>query len=213
MNQSSALSQIAKQQHDVTYFSALGKFIVEYAAAEIAVNELAWKLSGLTNEKAAIIFGKNQRLGDLGDRIRQIMRLNKQDNVIYEMVDKCITHLDKIGDERNKLVHRIVLYEQPVLFGLGGGHFRIKNALAKSSADLKDDIITLQDIQNMLLDCTIINLRISYAKDQKFFEENFSQKMSFLHLAWQHKLSPPRTQNKRSRKAPSHPRRPPSSRQ
>jgi hypothetical protein len=42
-------------REDTPYFAAVGRFIVEYAAAEAAAHLLARHLSGLSDEKARII--------------------------------------------------------------------------------------------------------------------------------------------------------------
>lgn len=66
-------------ESDTPHFEAVGRFITSYAAAEGAVHMLARRLSGLSDEKARIIFG-DMRLGDLSKRIRQMMRLDKLDS-------------------------------------------------------------------------------------------------------------------------------------
>ncbi|HEX7563032.1 MAG TPA: hypothetical protein VF396_07220, partial [Bradyrhizobium sp.] len=54
---------------DTPHYEALGRFVTTFATAEAAVHLLARHLSGLSDEKARIIFG-GMRLPDISDIIR-----------------------------------------------------------------------------------------------------------------------------------------------
>jgi hypothetical protein len=60
---------------DTPHYEAVGRFVTSYANAESAVHLLARQLSGMSDEKARIVFG-GMRLADLIDIIRHFMRID-----------------------------------------------------------------------------------------------------------------------------------------
>ena len=126
--------------------------ITAYASAEAGVHFLARYLSGLPDAKARAIFGR-MHLPDLTELIRQMMRVDEKPDDVYQEVDACLIQLKVIGDERNKLVHRMVEY--------AGSHFSVSNPLtAKSVAKIERDVFSLRNLENMNLDCQVIFLRL-----------------------------------------------------
>ena len=127
------------------YFAELGRMIAAYARAEAGVHYLARHLSGLPDAKARAIFGR-MRLPDLTDLIRQMMRINKTSDDIYQEVDACLVQLDTIAQQRHKLVHRMVEY--------AGSYLSVSNPLtAKSVVKIESDVFSLRNLENMNLDC------------------------------------------------------------
>jgi hypothetical protein len=125
--------------------------ITAYGGAEAGVHFLARYLSGLPDAKARAIFG-GMRLPDLIDRIRQMMRIDKRPDDVYQEVDACLVQLDVIADQRNKLVHRMVDY--------AGSHLNVSNPLtAKSLAAIEVDVFSDRDLINIEIDCGVIFLR------------------------------------------------------
>ena len=134
------------------YFAELGRMIAAYARAEAGVHFLVRYLSGLPDAKARAIFGR-MRLPDLTDLVRQMMRINKTSDDIYQEVDACLVQLDTIAQQRHKLVHRMVEY--------AGSYLSVSNPLtAKSLAAIENDVFSHSDLQNMNLDCRAIFLRL-----------------------------------------------------
>jgi len=102
--------------------------------------------------KARAVFG-GMRLSDLTERIRQMMRIDKRQDGIYQEVDACLVQLSVIADQRHKLVHRMVEY--------AGSHLSVSNALtAKSLAAIEADVFSERDLRNMQIDCGSIFLRL-----------------------------------------------------
>lgn len=105
------LSPPLPPKEDDPYFAALGRFIVSYANTEHDVHGLARQLSHVTDAKGRIIFS-GMRLGDLADRIRGLLQVTKASARICDEVDACLRQLGDIANERNKLVHRFVMYRK-----------------------------------------------------------------------------------------------------
>jgi hypothetical protein len=146
------LATAALSQNETRYFAELGKMITAYARAEAGVHFLARYLSGLPDTKARAVFG-GMRLSDLTERIRQMLRIDKRPDGIYQEVDACLVQLSVIADQRHKLVHRMVEY--------AGSHLSVSNALtAKSLATIEADVFSERDLRNMQLDCGTIFLRL-----------------------------------------------------
>lgn len=195
-------TQIAKALEDNTpYFAALGRFVVEYAGAEIALHELARKLSDLSAEKAEIIFGKMRRK-DIADRICHLMKLDKADNEKIELVEECIKQLDVIALERGKFVHQLVTIEEPALFSFLGKHIKVENPL-KSKPSQPDDrkVFTLEHVTQMSHDCSVIHLRLIVVRFPNILDGRLSEDTSYMRSAWHYKLPQPKTPKKRRMKA------------
>jgi hypothetical protein len=141
-----------EEESEPGYFAELGRMITAYARAEAGVHFLALYLSGMAEAKARAIFGR-MRLPDLIDLIRQMMRINKTPDDIYQEVDACLVQLGTIADQRHKLVHRMVEYK--------GSYLSVSNLLtARSLAAIESDVFSHSDLQNMNVDCQVIFLAI-----------------------------------------------------
>lgn len=188
---------------DDPYFAALGRFITSYAAAEGYVHELARSLSRLSDQRARVVFG-GMRLGDLSDRIRGLMRVSKASPKKYTEIDACLTQLDVISTQRNKLVHRFVHYSTQRKAIL------VSNFLvAKSHASFEVEYFTLTDFKNMDHDCLAIMLRLIHAGDSKAKKKSTPETLTWLHSPWRYKPAPPKTRQKLPAKAPQSPPPPP----
>jgi hypothetical protein len=99
---------------DTPYFAAVGRFIVAYANAEAVLHLTTRLLSSMPEDKARIIFA-GMRLTDLAARLRPILLLEGNKSPRYKEVDACLTQLDIIATERNKLVHRMVSYSEKTI--------------------------------------------------------------------------------------------------
>jgi hypothetical protein len=87
-------------------YEVVGRLVVEYARAEAYVHLLACRV--LENDAIGSIVFNGMRLGDLADRIRGMLRVQKADKDDYADIDSCLTQLTEIGKVRQKLAHRFV---------------------------------------------------------------------------------------------------------
>lgn len=189
---------------DDPYFAALGRFITSYAGAEGYVHELVRKLSRLSEPRARVVFG-GMRLGDLSERIRGLMRVSNAGAKTYNEVDACLTQLDIISTQRNKLVHRFVKYHDKKIMVT---NFQI----AKSFASVELEYLTLNDFTNMDHDCTAITLRLIHVYAPKQRKASDPATLEWLRRPWRYKPVPPYTRQRRPPKAPqSQPPPPPAS--
>jgi hypothetical protein len=219
----SALAQIASLQeqnlgyfsqhvgstpNETQYFSALGKFVAEYALTESTIHQLARRFSGLSDAKARIIFGK-MRIGDIIDCVKQMMQVDEIDTKIHKLVSDCLLHFKDLSKTRGRLVHRSTYYEPQGLFGIGGGHLRVSNfAIVKDISQTEEEVFTLKDLEDMMFDCTLILLRLESIRNPDFLKNKTDEQKSFLQVPWRYKFSQPNTlvqmhqnnQTKKSRK-------------
>jgi len=180
---------------DEPYFAALGRFITSYATAEAGVHMHARTLSRLTDEKARIIFS-GMRLGDLSERVRGLMRVTKSSPKTYTETDTCLTQLDIIARQRNKLVHNLVSYKNQVIF--------TTNAVtAKSLQSAESNLFTLVDLSNMNADCVAISFRLSHIRTPKKLRKATEKDLLlWAQKPWRYKPALPNIQKKRPQKAP-----------
>ena len=177
---------------DIPYFAALGKFIVGYASAEIAAHLLCKKLSGLSENKARIIFG-GMRLQEIRERILGMMRLDTEYQKQYDSVEKCLNQLQIIANERHNLVHRKVVYHQD--------HIHVTNVYtSKSDTNIEEAQFTLTDLENMRSDCDTIYVRLEVVRRPYILGNSLPEEVELLHSAWQYKPSPPQNHKKPNRK-------------
>jgi len=90
---------------DTPHYEAIGRFVTTFATAEASVHVLARYLSGLSDEKARIIFG-GMRLPDISDIIRQIGKIDNLATEVWEAIDNCLTQVGLIAKRRHIIVHR-----------------------------------------------------------------------------------------------------------
>jgi hypothetical protein len=179
-------------REDIPYFEAIGRLIVEYAAAESALHILARKLSGLSDAKARAIFA-GMRLSDLTDRIRHMMRLDNIPDDWFADIDGCLVQLDKIATKRHNLVHRQVNYRS--------GAVLVSNWLtAKSVSTAEEDSLDMAALEAMKIDCIVISLRLNFLADPELAASNADIRR-LLHLPWRYTPPQPKKKTKQPRKA------------
>jgi|SRR5665811_17777 len=177
------------------HYTAVGKFVTEYANAESAVHAVARSLSGLSDDKARIIFG-GMRIGDIMDRVRSMMRLDGTDNQTYCDVDSCLSQLNAIADRRHRLVHRSSMFFD--------GKLLVSNVMtAKSRASAESEPFDIPEMEAMEWDCRVIYLRLMHVSNPEAFKAQFAEIIQEMHQAWRYKPAPQGTQNKRPQKAPA----------
>jgi hypothetical protein len=146
------LQPLQPSPEDEPYMAALGRFIVAYAMAEHQVHLLARHLTRLSDAKARIIFS-SMRLGDLSERIRGLLRVNKASQKRFNETDVCLQQLDLIARQRNSLVHRFVRYHNKRIL--------VTNiVISKSIETAEEQVFTKDDLEHMDDDCTAITLRL-----------------------------------------------------
>jgi len=186
---------------DKSHFQALGRFVIAYSNAEGIVHLLARKVSGLSDEKARILFG-GMRLGDVVDRVRQFMRLDETEEEIYCEVDACITQLVHISEMRHKLVHRGVAYFAGALI--------VSNSMtSKSAKNSETDIFDVFSLRDMTTDCGHIFLRLTYVADAEKVDHNLATQLKA--LPWRHTHAQPKPPNQVPRGISGSPKRQPDS--
>jgi hypothetical protein len=183
-----ALGLIAPPSTDKAHYEALGRFLSSFASAEGAVHLIARKLTGLSDEKARIIFA-GFRLSDLLERIRgliQLERKNKPKDETLTDIEECIEQLMHISTRRHNLVHRGVTFFAGTLIS--------GNALiAKTLASIEMESISEEALIDMHLDCGVIFMRLSYIADSKTSDETWRRALRL--RPWRYKPPPPNSKN------------------
>jgi hypothetical protein len=183
---------------DDPYFAAYGRFIANYAAAEQAVHFLARRLSRLTDAKARIIFS-GMRLSDLAERVRGLLRVTNSTSKKYNEIDACLTQLDLISDERNKLIHRWVIYSNRKIW--------VSNvATAKIRASFEVVSFDIDDFKHMNDDCLAISFRLTRYIGQYALSRPSRKSLAWARSPWRYKRTAPNTPQKQRQKAPRSPR-------
>jgi hypothetical protein len=139
------------QDDDVAEYAELGRFITAFAHAEAAVHMLARRASGMSDEKARVVFG-GARLDELMKRVRAMMCVDKFDRATIKEVDACFDQLKVIAEGRNKLVHRSTHFEEK---------FMVTNALTSRSLAVEVDYFDRDELSAMYFDCLAIFLRLA----------------------------------------------------
>jgi hypothetical protein len=197
-----ALGLIAPPSTDKTRYEALGRFLSSFASAEVAVHLAARKLSGLSDEKARIIFA-GSRLSDLLERIRglvQLERKNKPTDKTLTDIEQCIEQLRHIATSRHNLVHRGATYLAETLMS--------GNALiAKSLSSIETEAISEQTLTDMQLDCGAIFMRLSYIADPRTSDESWRRALR--HRPWRYEPPSPESKKRQPRGGSQSPKRQP----
>jgi len=176
------------------YFEAIGRFIVEYAAAEGAMHMLARHFSKMGDKKARIVFS-GMRLADLAERIRGIVRADHIEESIQNEIDNCIIQLDSISTERNRIVHRYTSYHED--------HITVTNIMtAKTVGAAERHIFQIDDLKNMTHDCLRIYLRMSFIVDNQTHLFSHPSSAAMLYGPWKYKPAPPAPKPKPHRGVP-----------
>jgi hypothetical protein len=186
-----ALGLITPPSNDKTHYEALGRFLSSFASAEGAVLLVARKLTGLSDEKARIIFA-GFRLSDLLERIRGLIQLeknNKSEDETLSDIEECIEQLLHISTRRHNLVHRGVTYFAGALIS--------GNALiAKTLASIETESIPEKTLIDMHLDCGAIFMRLSYISDLRTVDESWRRALRL--RPWRYE-PPPKSKKSRPR--------------
>ena len=171
---------------ETEYYAAFGRFIATYARAEAAVNMAARHFSTLDDDLARVIFG-GMRLTDLAEKIRKMMPANQ---TVSKDIDACLTQLDLISKERDKLVHRRVKYEPTK--GL-----TVTNILtAKIVINYEEVSFTRDMLEDLEGDCRSIYLRLFLKMEFPSDLELRDPTLLSLYDAWRYKPLPPKRKKK-----------------
>jgi hypothetical protein len=169
---------------DTELFSALGKFVADYASAENAVHGLARRLLRTNDAKARIVFG-GMRLADLTDRIRGLLRVTKAGKRKCAEIEKCLAQLNTIAEQRNKIVHRWSYFKDQVIW--------VTNApTTKDIAAIEIEPFKKDDFDHMGDDCVAIGYRLTNygKKGSKPFIVKWARR------PWRYKPAQPNPQNR-----------------
>jgi hypothetical protein len=141
-----ALGLINPPSNDKTHYEALGRFLASFANTEGILHAIARKLSGLSDEKARIVFA-GMRLTDVTDRIRNFMQLDKATKQLetFADIEECLIQLNHISARRHNIVHRGATY-------FGGAFISCNSMIAKTLAAIENEIITEKTLSDMTLD-------------------------------------------------------------
>jgi hypothetical protein len=199
-----ALGLIAPLSNDKTHFEALGRFLSAFANAEGASHVIARKLSGLSDEKARLVFG-GMRLTDITDRIRAFLQLEGVGNSsfspeVLKDIEACLDQLGNISGRRHNLVHRGATY-------FGGALISGNSMIAKTIANAETETIAEQTLNEMQHDCGAIFLRLIYIAYED--PQNASWLNALRLRPWHYKPPPPNNKNQRLPKDSESPQRPP----
>jgi hypothetical protein len=171
---------------DDEYYAAIGKFIINYASAEVTIHQLARKLSGVTDRKARLLFA-GMRIGDVTGRIYSLLSISRLGSKSQAEIHTCLEHFDAIGKERDKMVHRTV--------DIRSGKVGVTNMFtSRSILAYEQDMFSLSDILHMSIDCLSINICL-YRMLMKRPPKGIDPVLQAARGPWRYK--PPQPQNKR----------------
>jgi hypothetical protein len=184
------MSKLLSTDEETPYYAAFGRFIIAYANVETMVHQVARKLSGLSDEKARVIFG-GMRMSDVTIRIRALLKISKRSDRSRNDIESCLAQFDIIGTERDKMVHRYTILEKDSL--------RISNMMtSKSILSYEQDNFTIPTLQALRRDCMAISLRLAplvVSNPVRTVLDRQIQKD--VRAPWQYKPVPLQTQTKR----------------
>ena len=200
MEEQSPLEKFYKGEDDTPYYAALGRFVTYYAAAEAAVHMLARKLSGLSDQKARVMIS-GLRLGDVQSKVKALMKISSPGTATQTTIEQCLTQLDVIATNRDKLVHRIV--------SVKGETLNVTNIFtAKSLLTHEEESFTIHDINCMQGDCMIIYARLERVRLPSLKKGDSAEFARSIASPWFYKPQRPETRGKqrdqssRSRRTP-----------
>lgn len=175
---------------DKTTYEALRYFIATFASAESAVHLIARKISGLSDERARIIYG-GMRLSDITDRVRQFINMDDMEPELRSEIDSCLTQLAHISAKRHNLVHRGATYFQGKLISTN-------SLTARSLHAIEVEHFDEGMLNDMAADCRSIFLRLVAITDQKGSDQKLIADLKA--RPWLYKHDPPKTPRQRRRK-------------
>lgn len=191
---------------DTPHYEAVGRFVTSYANAESTVHLLARQLSGMSDEKARIVFG-GMRLADLIDITRHFMRIDNTPETKRTEIDSYLTQLNLISKKRHSIVHRSTVFFADKL--------SVSNiATSKNISSAEFEIFDIRELADMQMDCMRINVGLADIVEPR---EAYSAVALALNLQkdspWQYRPPAPKTPNLKPRaKSPKRPPQPPASR-
>jgi hypothetical protein len=158
-------------KNESAYYEELGRFIAAYSSAEAQIHTVVRHYSKTDDARARIILG-GLRIGDAIDRLRGLLRIpnstatagllfglpfvSEAQEGQTKQIESCLQQFQLIGQQRDKLVHRQIIYYEDTGFSLSNG----QTAKSLASAELRL-IVTLQELKNMRLDCGSIYLSLA----------------------------------------------------
>lgn len=170
---------------DIPYFTAVGRLIVNYADAENAINMAARRLSGLDDPAARILFA-GMRFGELSERLRGLIRIRKIPTGRRKDLTESLDQLGTITTERNRIVHRSTQYLNNALV--------VTNALiAKAPDSHETHVFTLEQLENMALDCSVAYWRI--IRSTVLPKDDPPEIVEFLRQPWRYKPHQPKNKH------------------
>jgi len=182
---------------DNAHYEALGRFIAAFASAESILHVIARKLSGLSEERARVIFG-GLRLSDVTDRIRHFLNLDKgaaDETTLADIsdIEACLDQLGQIATRRHNIVHRGATYF--------GGAFIVSNSMiAKTIASIETEIVSETALREMAQDCSRIFLRLILISGLTIKNDYWQTLLR--QQPWLYKPPPPKPQNPKRRGTP-----------
>jgi hypothetical protein len=170
-------------------YEAVGRLITAYANAEGALHQLARHLTGLSDEKARVLFA-GMRVSDITDRVRALVRLNKTDSETAADIEACLVQLNEIASRRHSLVHRGSIFVFGVLL--------VNNvSTAKTMEGIEQETFRHAELKDMTSDCENIYLRLTQIVRPIDGSPEFS---AGLRQPWRYKPARPKAQNQSRQK-------------
>ncbi len=189
---------------DTPLYEAIGRFVTSFANAETAAHLVARRLSGLSDDKARVIFS-GMRLGDLTDTIKALAKLDPEfDARIFEDIEACLSQLGLIAKRRHSLVHRASSFID--------GKFLVTNALTSRSAKVtENEVFELNELSEMQSDCIQILLRLHKIASGAHQQSPIVSSSLYrnVHRPWRYKFQPPKTPGLKPRATHDKQKRPP----
>jgi hypothetical protein len=175
---------------DIPYYEALGRFIVAYAECEIAIHQLARRLTGIKDNRARVLFA-GMRIGDVATRTRALLSLSRRALKTKETVEACLKQFDIIGTQRDKMVHRATDY--------ASGAFSVTNIMTSKSALVHErDLFTIVDLRNLRRDCIIISIRLTHTAFPFLGKKRHREFLNFARGPWRYRPAPPKNPKRQS---------------
>lgn len=178
-----------KLAHESDYYEALGRLVSSFADGEAGAHFLIRKLSGLSDERARVIFG-GMRFSDLAERLRALAKTAAPDD--FDLIDELLIRLGAIGDERHKIAHR------STSFSYEKG-FSIHNVwVAKSLEHADNEKVELSRLKGLASDCNKVFLTFAMLSMKPEARSRAGLKLMELATPWL--CTPPQLEKKKAKK-------------
>jgi hypothetical protein len=180
---------------EAAYYEELGRFIAAFSGAEAQIHTTTRYFSKTDDARARIILG-GLRVVDSIDRLRALMRvpqlglaglLGEYQIIPAEQeqgkrVEACLKQFQLIGQQRDKLVHRTILYTEEAGFQVTN----IQTAKSLASAEISL-VVTIPELKAMRLDCGTIYLVLAAITDAADYLDHYRGPLP----AWKYTPPPP----------------------